>query len=468
LKDLNFEGELNFNEFPPVTTEEWEEVIHKDLKGKDYKETLRWDTREGFESLPFYRSEDLNKLDHTVQPLASSANWSILEIVEDAHPSEANKQALLALENGAGGLDIRLTSERIASKEDLESLLNNIQLEIITLVFSTSMSSPKVIEWVQEIISDRNLNPGSLDIHFSVDIFSHAAQSGHLPSKGWEEDVTDRLSSKAGNLLVDTSIYANAGASLVQQLAFALAAGNEYLGVSSELGTSLSFRFSTGPLYFPEIAKYRAFRLLWGKVLEEYGIKDQTVNILSETASWNKTQNDAHNNLLRATTEAMSSAIGGCNGISIHRFDEHFNEQTPFASRIARNTQLILQEEAYLSKVSDPGAGSYYIEVLTEKIANKSWDLFQEIEANNGFYEGLKSGFLQQMISESRDRKIRAYKKEEESLIGVNKYQPDDETDISPREVKQSDLAPLDLNDFVEITPVKPLYLEAELQMGDA
>lgn len=468
MKDLNFEDELNFDEFPPVSTEKWEEIIQNDLKGKDYKESLRWDTRDGFDVLPFYRNEDLSNLDHSAKPLVTSANWSILEIVEDAKPTAANKQALIALENGASGLDIRLSSDRIGSKKDLETLFNGIRLDIITVVFGPSISSERVIKWVHEIISDRDLSPDSLDIHFSADIFSQAVVSGDLPTREWMEDSLNQMTSKSGSLMINTCPYSNAGANIIQQLAFALAAGNEYLGVSAEEGKSLSFRFSTGTHYFPEIAKYRAFRLLWTKVLEEYGVTNSDLNIFSETALWNKAQNDSHNNMLRTTTEAMSAALGGCNGITVHRFDEQFETPTPFASRIARNTQLILQEEAYLSKVSDPGAGSYYIEILTEKIAKESWKLFQDIESNGGFYEGLTAGAIQQLVSDSRNQKIQAYKEEKESLIGVNKYQPDDTIDISTDKIQELVSSLPDSVDITEITPIDPLYLEAELKKGDA
>ncbi|MDZ7808303.1 MAG: methylmalonyl-CoA mutase subunit beta [Gracilimonas sp.] len=468
MKDLNFEDELNFDEFPPVSTEKWEEVIQKDLKGKDYKETLRWDTGEGFEILPFYRTEDLNKLKHSAEPLTGSGNWSVLEIIEDAELSEANKLALQALENGASGLDLRLNSGRITSKDDLLSLFENIQIDIITIVFGPSVSSPEVINWVNEIISDRDLNTESLDIHFPADVFSLAVVNEKLPTKERFDSYTKKLNTDYGSILIDTSAYTNAGASLVQQLAFALSAGNEYLGSAPELATSLSFRFATGTLYFPEIAKYRAFRLLWDQVLNEYEVSNSSVKILSETTLWNKAQNDPYTNLLRATTEAMSAAVGGCNGVSVHRFDEHFNEHTAFASRIARNTQLILQEEAYLSKVSDPGAGSYYIEVLTEEMAEKSWKLFQEIEAKDGFYECLKSGYIQELISESRNKKIKAYKEEKKTLIGVNKYQPEEETDISFVETQKHEVSSKESGDMIEITPIKPLHLEAELKKGDA
>lgn len=468
MKDLNFEDELHFNEFPPVSTEEWEEVIQKDLKGKDYKETLKWDTGEGIEPLPFYRKEDIESLDHSAVPLTSTPNWSILEIIEDATPSVANERCLHALENGAGGLDIRLSSERITSKKDLEVLFDNIQIEIITIVFGPSISSARVTTWMNGIITDRNLDHDALDIHFSADALGQAALSGKLPHKEWLNDTAQQILSVSGSFLVDISPYANGGATIIQQLAFALATGNEYMGISKDAGLALSFRFSTGTLYFPEIAKYRAFRLLWKKVLSEYGVNKDTTDVLSETALWNKAQNDSHNNMLRSTTEAMSAAIGGCSAISIHRFDEPFNTPTPFASRIARNTQLILKEEAYLSKVSDPGAGSYYVEVLTEKIAEESWKLFQEIENNGGFYESLKSGSIQKMISESCKNRLQAYRDEKKSLIGVNKYHPDEQTDITSVKFQTGTSTDLNADEVFDITPVKPLYLEAELKMGDA
>ncbi|MFP8490109.1 methylmalonyl-CoA mutase family protein [Gracilimonas sp. Q87] len=468
MNDLNFEDELNFNEFPPVSTEKWEEIIRKDLKGKDYKEILRWDTREGIDSLPFYQNEDLNRLDRSTEPLTHTGNWSVLEVVEDAKASDANKQALLALENGAGGLDLRLSTDRIASKKDLESLFESIQIDIITIIFGPSVSSPEIIGWVSEIISERNLDAGSLDMHFSTDIFSHAAVLGNLPEIDVFKNFIKEFNSVSGSILIDTSTYANAGATLVQQLAFALSVGNEYLGSNPELAKSLSFKFSTGTLYFPEIAKYRAFRLLWDQILSEYNFSIGNVKIFSETALWNKAQNDPYNNMLRATTESMSAALGGCDGISVHRFDKHFKEQTPFATRIARNTQLILQEEAYLGKVSDPGAGSYYIEVLTEKMAEESWKLFQEIEAKGGFYECLRSGFIQELISDARNKKIQAYKEEKEALIGVNKYKPDEETDISNDEAQQQNMSQMEFSEVVKITPIKPLNIEAELKKGDA
>lgn len=469
MKDLNFEDELNFNEFPPISTEKWENIIKKDLKGKDYKDALQWDTGEGFTILPFYRSEDLDKLDHSTNPLTTSGEWSVLEIIEDASPTVANKQSLHALENGAGGLDLRLSSNRLSSKGDLETLLNDIQIDIITIVFGAPLSTPEVIGWLSEIISDRELDSGSLDIHFTADLFTKALVTGKLPAKEDLSNYLRAISNTFSSLLMDTSAYTNAGANLVQQLAFALAAGNEYLGMDAELADKLSFRFSTGTRYFPEIGKYRAFRLLWDQVLNEYEMFEHPVNILTETALWNKAQNDAYNNMLRTTTEAMSAAIGGCQNMSVHRFDDHFKEPTPFASRIARNTQLILQEEAYLSRVSDPAAGSYYVEVITEEMCKQAWELFQKIEQKGGFYDSLKSGYIYELIIQARQAKIQAYRQKKEVLVGVNKYQPDETvSDLTYKQIFIDLTGDKPFKNATDIPAIKPLYLEAELQKGDA
>jgi methylmalonyl-CoA mutase len=469
LKDLNFEDELDFNEFPPVSTEKWEEIIQKDLKGKNYKDVLRWDTGEGFNALPFYRSEDLKPLEHSTHPLTSSGNWNVLEIIEAASPEEANKQCLHALENGAGGLDLRLKSNSLSSKSDLETLFKDIQIEIISIVFGLSISTPKVAGWFREIISDRKLDHDSLDLHFSADLFSQCLVNGKLPDREDLKPYLSSLTQASISLVIDTSAYTNAGANLVQQLAFALAAGNEYLGMDQELADKLSFRFSTGTRYFPEIGKYRAFRLLWDQVLNEYGVSEHQVEILTETALWNKTQNDAYNNMLRTTTEAMSAAIGGCQSMSVHRFDDHFNEPTPFASRIARNTQLILQEEAYLSRVSDPAAGSYYIEVITEELCNQAWGLFQKIEQKGGFHESLRSGYIHDLMMEARQAKIRSYRQETEVLVGVNKYQPDETiNDLTDKQIFTDVSDELPFKNTTDIPAIEPLHLEAELQKGDA
>lgn len=467
LENIDFKSALHFSEFPPVSTAEWEALIEKDLKGKDYKQVLQWNSGEGVQPLPFYRTEQLKKLNHVPAPLSSSTGWAIMQSVEVSNISEANKLALKALNEGASGLKFTAHAAVIQSKSDLEKLLNDIQFEYITLLFGHSLSTPKIARWLQEICEQRKIDVDKLNVYFTFCPFSRAVQTGMLREKDSLSNLITESDFPFHFFGVEGSPYANAGATIVQQLAFMLAAGNEFLGMKAELAGRLSFNFSSGPYYFLEIAKLRAFKLLWEQVTKEYGTAVKNPFISAETAGWNKAKTDAHNNLLRTTTEAISAILGGCNALTVHRFDRHFADYSNFASRIARNIQLILQEESYLGNVADPGAGSYYIEALTDSIAQNSWKQFQKIEEKGGLFECLKSGFIQQLIAEARQDKVEAYRKKEKLLVGVNKYQPEEQEAVSLENQENTKDSP-GHDSFIEIEKIRPLNLEAELQKGAA
>ncbi|MBD3616929.1 MAG: hypothetical protein HUJ22_10185 [Gracilimonas sp.] len=468
MEKLDFKDDLDFNEFPSVSIDEWEAVIEADLKGKNYKEVLRWSPEEGLDALPFYRKDHLKNIHQNANPVRSSGSWNIIEPVDDADISTANSLALEALENGASGLNFNLKAERFSTRNDLEQLLENVQIDIITLKFGPSLSIPQIAKWVNEICKERNLESKKYDIHFSFDPFSNALQTGKLAAKKDLQHILKEFESSFKYCLVDSAPYGNSGATVIQQIAFALAAGNEFLGLGENTDTSghTYFNFSAGPHYFPEIAKYRAFKLMWKQVLQEYKVEDSRFSIHAETALWNKSRTDAHNNMIRTTTEAMSAALGGCDAVTVHRYDKHFEKASGFSSRIARNIQLILQEEAYLNKVADPGAGSYYIEVLTDKIARESWELFQKIESKGGFYECIKSGFIQSEINKSKEEKISAYKEKQKVLVGVNKYTPGK---IQNSKFKIQNLGDFEFSggSFLDIQKIEPLNIEAVLQMGE-
>lgn len=465
---LDFKDALHFNEFPPVSTDEWEAVIESDLKGKNYKDVLRWVSGEGIDPLPFYRDENLGELEHPPVPVHQSGSWNIIEPIESSDIQTANKYALHALENGASGLLFAPSKNFLNNKKDLQELLNDIQIELITLQFGRALSTPETLYRLQEICAEKAIEESGLQITFNFDPFSQSMHSGSLPTVDFIDKTLKKFGKSFRFCTVDASIYGNAGATIVQQLAFALGAGNEYLGLNSELSKNLYFNFSAGPNYFLEIAKIRAFKLLWLQVASEYGTNDLNPLITAETAAWNASKTDAHNNMLRCTTEAMSAALGGCDAIAVHRYDYHFSEPSSFASRIARNIQLILQEEAYLNKVADPGAGSYYIEKLTDSLIEESWKLFQKLEAKGGFHAGLQSGFVQELINQSRQEKINAYKENKKVLVGVNKYQPEDKAQGVRHEVQGFPANLYESEALIEIKKVLPLNIEAELQKGDA
>ncbi len=467
MKKSDFEDTLDFSEFPPISTEKWETVIEGDLKGKNYKEILRWNSGEGISPLPFYREENLKSLSHSGVAVQDNGNWCIIEPIESLEVTSANKEALEALENGALGLSFSPTENYLQSKEDLKSLLEGIQIELITLQFQSVLSTNKVAEWLTELCKERGLEPDELNVFFNQAPLSAAVLTGKLASASSIREHLLNFGADFSSCTINASIYGNAGATIIQQLGFALAEGNEYLGLEHNLADRISFNFSVGSNYFLEIAKFRAFRIVWSQVLDEYNLKESKSYISAETCLWNKSKTDAHNNMLRATTEAMSAALGGADSITIHRYDQHFSESSDFASRIARNTQIILQEETYLDKVADPGSGSYYIEVLTENIAKKAWELFQEIEGKGRFHECLKKGFIQNLISTSKAEKVKAYKEKSKVLVGVNKYQPEGDhqnADFMIQGFENPDFKSAEKTDIKKVTF---LNIEAELQNGE-
>lgn len=467
MEKLNFKDALHFDEFPPVSTGEWEAIIQSDLKGKDYKEILRWISGEGIEPLPFYRREDLKELAHEPDPVHTKADWRIVELIQYPDLKSANEHALHALANGATGLRFELPSSSVTGLKELRILLKDIQLDLISVQFGHELSNLDVAEMLREIVQENGLKPEDVHISFYSDLFSSALRTGKLPELSGLKDHLKAYPDIIRICASDNALYGNSGATVVQQLAFALASGNEYLGLMADASPRGFFNFISGPNYFLEIAKFRAFTILWEQVLAEYNVSTHAPYITAETPLWNKSKTDAHNNMLRSTTEAMSAALGGCDAITVHRYDEHFAENSSFSSRIARNIQLILQEESYLNKVADPGAGSYYIEVLTDSLAKESWKLFQKIEQKGGFHECLRSGFIQEMIATSRQEKITAYQEKKKVLVGVNKYQPDEDPDKINSVARTFEYTIADQDNMTSIDSISPLSLEDELQHGD-
>jgi methylmalonyl-CoA mutase len=259
-------------------------------------------------------------------------------------------------------------------------------------------------------------------------------QNGSLcVSVGEGFDYLASLTAKASELIslwtihFDAAYFRNAGFDTVQELAYGLSAGTEYIsqltarGVSAEAAASkIRFSFGTGPDYFMEIAKLRAARLLWSVILKGFipeGCKDIRMQIHTVTGRQNKTINDPYVNMLRTQTEAMSAILGGTDSLTVEPYDSVFRKPDEFSERIARNQQLILKEEAYFDKVADPAAGSYYIEKLTDLIVEKSWRLFIETEDLGGFISLLTSGYMKKKISEMAAK--RKTEKENETSIQI-------------------------------------------------
>ena len=496
-----------FSEFEPSSTEEWEEVLTRDLKGADYMEKLNWESIEGIEALPFYRKEDLEKLPHLQNSteINTPSEWQFCEVIESADPADANQEAKKAIKGGADSLWITLqltadegalggdiTGTHVQNPGDLKTLLDGIDLKNTGIVFDSGAGSPGVLGLMKAFL--HNTKWTSPQISFLFDPFTYLAYHGRLPLPDEKLDsVLHQMASESEfmTLAADGAYYHNCGATIIQELGIALSIGSEFLArISEEKREQAAKQFwmhlSAGSLYFPEIAKFRAARMLWNRVLDGYEIENrEPLTIHASTSKWNKAIADPHNNMLRATTEATAAAVGGANRITVHPYNAHFEQTDDFSRRIARNVSHILDEEVHLSAVENPSDGSYYIEVLTDEIAKKAWEFFQLIEKQGGFQKAVEGKIIQGEVGRSRKAKEDALATRKLVLTGVNNYSdadqdlPDDlyrstpvdslhksgsETEINPEKLIESLRSAYsegaNIGDVVHsfLTPQKQLY----------
>lgn len=402
-----------FTEFNGVTNEQWKEQIIKDLKGIDI-DTLTWHTSNGIAVKPFYTPSDLA---NETGPLFSNTDWDICEHIDVTNEVEANKQALHALQKGASGLVFY-----IHKKIDTKKLLNGIAIENIYTQFILSNDAAHVLNDVKAHYGKKNSFDGKYKCVVCIDPIDLFEYYGEWHTSQ-EKDLAILID--LIHIPVNASIYEEAGANQVHELAFALAHVNEYFNYLSEQSALnnkiIHTTFSIGGDFFMEIAKLRAYRKLTDLLQESYQTKFDS-HIHCQTSQLNKSEKDAYTNLLRSTTESMSAIIGGANSLSIPPYDIAFNNVNEFSSRMAINQQHILKDESYLNKVADIASGSYYIESLTEQLAQKAWDMFKDIESKGGLIECLKLGYIQQLINGDYAALSEQYKQNKLVLIGVNKY----------------------------------------------
>lgn len=435
-----------FQEFPPIPTEAWEEVINKDLKGADYDKKLIWKTLEGFSVKPYYREENLRELDYLkTNPMEfpytrgtkTDNDWEIRQDFEVKNVEEANKFALKLIESGVTSLGF--VFNRDLTEQEFEKLLNKINIEEISINFIskelTDIYVKMLVDYAGKFKFDLKKIKGSND----YDTLSYLLLNGKTPcgesscccAEKMYLEFRDKLP-KFRLITVNAKHFNNAGASVVQELAFGLSMGAEYLqkfiaqGYNvDDIASQIRFNFAVGSNYFMEIAKLRAAKLLWAKIIEANNFKNQDsskINIHCETSRWNKTIYDSHVNMLRVTTEAMSAVLGGTDSLNVLAFDSVYSNSTDFSMRIARNVQLVIKEEAHFNKVVDPGAGSYYIENLTNSIIEKSWELFLAVEEKGSFIEAFKAEFIQNSVEEIVKTRNNNIATRREVILGTNQF----------------------------------------------
>ncbi|MFO7617929.1 MAG: methylmalonyl-CoA mutase family protein [Bacteroidales bacterium] len=439
------ELERLFSEFPPISTPEWEQVIQQDLKGADYAKKLIWSSPEGIDVKPYYRSEDLEGIGHLgylpgefpyVRGNAPLGNpWLIRQdvVVEDCQ--KAVKDALFLISKGVESINFQTNDD--LSDEDVRSLLEALPFDQVEVNFE-GFDPGIILDILDDLVESGLVDPVRVRGSLQFDPIGEFNLTGRFDD---EEELYELAASwfvRATSypdlriLGVNGRFFHNAGATSVQELAFSLAQAYEYVVEMTEreipvdlIANKISFHLSAGSNYFFEIAKFRAMRMLWSRVLEECGIEDvgaARIYIHAETSFWNKTVYDPYVNVLRTTTEAMASVLGGVDSLTVLPFNLTYEEPTPFAERIARNQQILLKGEVHLDRVADPAAGSYYIERLTDSIAAESWSLFQQTEARGGYVEAFYDGWIQDAVVTSASRRDLALAQRKETLLGTNQY----------------------------------------------
>ena len=436
-----------FTEFPPVPTEKWEEVITADLKGADYERKLVWRTGEGFNVRPYYRAENLEGIRFLgsqagefpfVRGTRTHNRWRVHQTIEVQFPKKANAEALQLLNSGVDSLGFCIAKEGFMAG-DIDQLLAGIEIPAVEITFC----GMKTANMADLVIAKLEREGIAADAHvaFVIDpLVKGLSQKGDFCSPDGEKcfakiaSLIERTREYKHIRIVTVSagIFSNAGSTIVEELAFALSAGNDYLARLTDAGIDadtaarkLRFSFSVTSNYFMEIAKFRAARMLWANIVKEYNPAKNCackMMIHARTADWNQTVYDPYVNMLRGTTEAMSATIAGVHSLEVTPFDAAFEDPTEFSKRIARNVELLLKNESPFDQVVDPAGGSYYIENLTQSIAAEAWKLFLELEEKGGYTAAYKAGFIKERIAASAAAKDKAIATRRQTLLGANQY----------------------------------------------
>ncbi|MGF1451165.1 MAG: methylmalonyl-CoA mutase family protein [Opitutales bacterium] len=468
------------NDFEPASYEAWRAAAEALLKGAPFERRMLTPTVEGVTLQPIYRAEDAP----APAPLPGFEDrrrgagaegyaqepWVVSQEIPEGLPSDFNAALRADLMRGQTGVNILLD---VASQEgkdpdsalpgevgacglsvghlnDLREAFAGIVPEAVPFHLQAGASALPLaalfLAWVDGAAS----NCERLSVAFNCDPLAYLLSAGHLPvsaNAAFDEmaALVDTCQARGEGLSaigVSALPIANGGGSAVEEVAYALAAGTQYLrelqARGAEIDTAASgmvFSFALGPMFFMEVAKLRAARQLWHRIVTALGGSEAAsgMRIHARTTLWNKTATDPYVNMLRTATEALSGVVGGVQSMHVGCFDEVVRVPDTFSRRMARNTQVILAEECELTAVTDPAGGSWFIESLTEELAKQAWTYFQEIEKAGGALEAIKAGSIQERVAGVRDKRQQLVNSRRQSLVGTNVYANLDEQPLPPR-----------------------------------
>ncbi|MCF8259288.1 MAG: hypothetical protein K9J12_00805 [Melioribacteraceae bacterium] len=459
------------SDFPVASFDLWKEKLTQDLKGIPYEKLLSR-TYEGIDLKPIYTIDDLTNIPFS-NDLPGSGSFvrgdriNKEKICAWKHAQEVldhSKKQLTQKEADSNAIHLTLSRDNllninsniaenefsISNYENFRSLFNSVDFRKTDIYINAGLSQTQILNNFKKLIGDENREFSCLRGSIESAPLSLLAQYGGL-TQPVSEIIAEMGSSfefiKTNNIELKTIgiqavVSQNAGASVVEELAFAISEAVEYLNLFHKAGfepeqilSMMKFTFGTGGNFFMEIAKLRSARMLWRNICDKFEIAptQSRMSIHSINSSVNKTIFDPYVNMLRSTTETFASIAGGADIITVLPFDKVYKNPDNLGQRIAKNTHVILEEEAHVNSVIDPAGGSYYVENLTKEIAEKSWELFQFIEQNGGYLVNLQNGKLQEMVEETVKKRRADFNKRKSVLVGTNMY-------ANPKETIQSDL----------------------------
>lgn len=458
--------------FPVHTREDWRKAAEELLKGRSFEKTLITPTYEGFDLQPIYMEDDLLKLNwrDDLPGLGSmvrgmkpegylSGDWKISQEMSASTPDTMNAHIHEGLNggqdelnlwldmNGRRGLDpdydevqsIGVCGMSLVGVDDLSQVFRDVHLDYISTYWRAGAAPAALAALYFAYAQKAGFRWADLKgcieadpLHFLVsdEVMPHNLESAFDEMASLLHFVREHSPSMQV-IGVQGHAYHNGGASSAQEMGYVLATAVYYLREmvrrgfqASEVVPHMRLCFSIGSQHFVEIAKLRAIRLLWNRILEAFEVapEDRKLHLHARTGLWNKTVYDPFVNMLRTTNEAFAAIVGGCDSLHVGPFDEIIRETDTFSRRIARNTHAILGGECYLSRVIDPAGGSYAVETLTSQIADKAWLCFQEIEGAGGMVAALKSGIVQNAVEQVRKQKATNIQKRRDSIVGSNIY----------------------------------------------
>lgn len=401
-----------FSDFEAVSSKQWKQQIQYELKGADYNETLVWESPEGIKVKPFYHNDETAV---NLDAITPSKPFAIVQNIFVHDVQKSNARALETLQRGAESVRFTLENDAVS----IDELMQNLPLENVNYYFNLPFLSVEFSNKINDFTTKSKAN-----------IFIQNDPIGQLVKDGnWFENLEkdfeklNTITSKTAVpfLTISSGIYQNAGANILQQLAYTLAHANEYFNRISAINQPITIEVAVGTNYFFEIAKLRALRILFNTLASEYN-QNFDCHIIATPTKRNKTLYDYNVNMLRTTTECMSAILGGADAIANLAYDAIYHKDNEFGDRISRNQLLVLKHESYFDKVNNPADGAYYIETLTEQLAEKALELFKDIEKNGGLISQLIDGTIQRKINESAQKEQELFDSGKEVLLGTNKY----------------------------------------------